>query len=118
MEKEIADLLPTEDVKFCPTEDQTTLKLMDAYTHMLSKHITDVNRVSSAEDVDYRSWITESDEMVMHCDGPWATYLEGLAAEASTPRSIVDSSLLACEEGLAVDIPPGTSMTELLYRYG
>ncbi|KAG0566949.1 hypothetical protein KC19_7G099200 [Ceratodon purpureus] len=138
MAKEIADLLSSEgnaesgevsndenstSGDFWPTEDQTTLRLMEGYTRMLSKHIMDVNGVSSSDDVDYKSWITESDELIMDIDGAWAAYLEGLLAKASNSRSILDGSLLPCGKALALDFsqscavfPPCTSMTELLYR--
>jgi hypothetical protein len=140
MAKEIAELLSSEgDAErpaavneansiggvVCPTEEQTTLKMMEGYTRMLSKHIMDLHGVSSSDNVDYRSWITESDKLDYGLDEAWAAYLESLLVKASSSAIENRLHLLPCgpEWALALsqtsaDIPPGITMTELLYRYG
>lgn len=137
MAKEIADLLSSEGnvlnensdenrntCEFWPTEDETALMMMEGYARMLSKHIMDVQSVSSSDHVDYRSWITEHDEIHVDLDDVWASYLESLT-EASTSKSIAERDFLIRSQGVGLDLsqssavyPPCTSMTELLYRYG
>lgn len=138
MAKEIADLLSPEptiiddggsevlndksntSTEFVPSEEDMALMMMEGYTSMLSKHIKDVSTCSI---VDYRTWITESDEIpiVESC----RSYFEASSLDTSASTSMFDFNLILRGTGRlnlsresALAPLPGTSMTELLYRYG
>ena len=109
-----------EQAAFRPTDEQTTLKLMEVYARMLSRHLFDINAVSSSDDVDYRSWITESDEVPL--DGRWKYYLDHFPQTDTCSSASFQDHLVGQEVGLDLSrssavLPPCT-MTELLYRYG
>lgn len=102
-----------------PSEDEIAFMMMEGYTSMLSKHIQDVSICSN---VDYRKWITESDNIQF--DESCRSFLEVSDSEASSATSVFDFNVLLRSTGrmnLSAEIPsvplPGTSITELLYRY-
>lgn len=133
MAKEIADLLSPAtaicddggsvgvdksnfSAKFAPSEEDLALMMMDRYTSMLSKHIKDV---SACSNVDYRTWITEKDEIQI--DESFRSYFEAPHLEPSATTSGFDFNLLlrgAGQSNLSPEraLSSGTSMTELLYR--
>jgi len=102
--------------EFMPSEEKTALKLFEAFTCMLSKHIMDVS-MSNAETVDYKTWVTESDKLDAHFDDDWKSYL-GEYFHTSLGTSSSTSNLL---HGTGSNPPqdlPSTNMKELLFRYG
>jgi len=136
MAKEIADLLSPESTciddggtevvndksnasaEYVPSEEDMTIIIMEGYTSMLSKHIKDV---STCSNVDYRTWITESDEIPLN--ESYRSFMEAPHLELSAATSGFDFNLLLRGTGRANLSPerplsPVTSMTELLYRYG
>ncbi|KAG0603507.1 hypothetical protein M758_10G098800 [Ceratodon purpureus] len=137
MAKEIADLLSPESTtladgepevvnkedvsistEFPPSEEATALKLMERYTSMLSRHIKDVS--GSNSDVDYRTWVTESDEIQF--DDAWKSYLES-SDQTSATAPVFDFNMVLRGTGgsnssslSVLASPTGTSMAELLYK--
>lgn len=134
MAEEISDLLSSEPTildaagsevvnhetsnkaAFMPSEEKTALKLMEAFTCMLSKHIMDVS-MSNSETVDYKTWITESDKIDTHLDDAWNSYLEDYF-DTLPGTSSLTSNLHQGGAGsnLHQDLPC-INMKELLYRY-
>lgn len=137
LRKEIADLISSEanvldaggfggdndqsntSTTFLPTEDNTTLKLMEGYTRMLSKHIADVSGASNSDNVDYRSFITESDDLVVHFDDRLKYYLDNLNKNPP-PNSALDFKLLLRTPGERSSSSSSrvvySSITDLLHR--
>lgn len=132
MTTEIADLLSPESTvidagglevlndkstKYVPTEEDMALMMMEGYHSMLSKHIKDV---STCSNVDYRTWITESDNIPF--DESCRSYLEAPDLETLYgATSLFDFNLLLRDTGRSNLSPESaltaTSLTELLYRY-
>lgn len=128
MAKEIAELLSSESTtlddppevvneegststrtQFPPSEEVLAFKMMERYTSMLSRHIRDVS--CSDGDVDYRKWVTESDEIQF--DDSWRSYLECDQTSATAPLFNFNVPL----RGPAGATENGTlSITELLYK--
>jgi hypothetical protein len=131
MAKEIAELLSSESktlddppdvvneegstsTQFPPSEEVLAFKLMERYTSMLSRHIKDVS--CSDGDVDYRKWVTESDEI--RFDESWRSYLECDQTSATAPLFNFNVPLRG-PAGARECTSNGTlSITELLYKYG
>lgn len=106
--------------EFLPSEELMAFTLMERYTLMLSKHLKDVS--CSSGNVDYRTWITESDEIQF--DDEWKSYLES-SNQTSATAPIFDFNLLLRGTGganlsreSASSPTTGMSTTELLYKYG
>lgn len=101
--------------EFIPTEDNTTMKLMEGYTCMLSKHITDVSGARNSDNVDYRSFITESDSLMVHFDDVFRYHLDN-SNRKPTMKSDFDFNPLLRGLGGSNSSPPCATLTELLYR--
>ncbi|XP_024397051.1 scarecrow-like protein 14 [Physcomitrium patens] len=123
-ETDLSDGKASDSADFRPTEELAARGMMEAYSHILTRHLEDVainSDSDAASTIKYRT--TETDTIVTYFNEDWKLYLQNLN-QNFTPTSNFDFNLLLCGavEGSKVSadnaVPSSSSgsLTELLYR--